>query len=610
MSLDLGSLFRQQSNITNANAQAGKNVTQANTVQTASAQKGAMPQVGSVVSGQVVEVKDGSLTLQTDNGRLITAKTEEGTSFVKGSYLSFEVSGVSESQISLKALFTNTAAGSSTMSGALLQAGISENASSFGMVRAMMENGMPIDKGSLVSMYRQVTSHPDTMSGNKNINQFEAYKNLEHQINQTVSDVSASMSEAMDELFASGDDRAALEFIKNTANVLTESPADADTDPVMLQDTEVSNTKVIISEDGGKSAAQNGAVSDNAALQEPGIAGKDALTDNAFLKLVDGLMEEEGKTIPAEDGEKGVTVKEDPMQAFLDALNKARDGGEEAVTAKGMTGNSTDIKTDSLPDTDKLKADLSALTKDLLPDQALKEIAKGIEKLLSEPQTPETQGRLAKAMQLLQGKDLKDLLSDNLSKQWRMEPSAVSSKDEVQDFYAKLRSQTQRLSETVKESLGTENRLFEQVTNIRQNVDFMNQLNQTAAYVQLPLKLGGEDAHGDLYVYTNKKSLADNNGKVSAFLHLDMDNLGPVDVYVAMEHENVSTNFYLSNDEMIDFISENIHILNDRLADLGYDMSCKVSMKEKNKPSNVMEEIIADNRDGFLIGSKSFDVRA
>ena len=44
---------------------------------------------------------------------------------------------------------------------------------------------------------------------------------------------------------------------------------------------------------------------------------------------------------------------------------------------------------------------------------------------------------------------------------------------------------------------------------------------------------------GELYVYTNKKNLADNDGNVSAFLHLDMDHLGPVDVYVAMQQQKV-----------------------------------------------------------------------
>ena len=64
--------------------------------------------------------------------------------------------------------------------------------------------------------------------------------------------------------------------------------------------------------------------------------------------------------------------------------------------------------------------------------------------------------------------------------------------------------------------------------NISDNVNFMNQINQYAAYVQLPVRMNQENAHGELYVYRRKKSLVNKDGNVSAFLHLDMDNLGPM----------------------------------------------------------------------------------
>ena len=54
------------------------------------------------------------------------------------------------------------------------------------------------------------------------------------------------------------------------------------------------------------------------------------------------------------------------------------------------------------------------------------------------------------------------------------------------------------------------------------------QINQTYAYIQLPLHLRqGEHKTGELFVYTNKKNLAGRDGRVSALLHLDMEHLGP-----------------------------------------------------------------------------------
>ena len=42
-------------------------------------------------------------------------------------------------------------------------------------------------------------------------------------------------------------------------------------------------------------------------------------------------------------------------------------------------------------------------------------------------------------------------------------------------------------------------------------------------------------------MYTNKKNLKDSDTEVSAFLHLDLDNLGATDVSVKMLRKNVST---------------------------------------------------------------------
>lgn len=44
-------------------------------------------------------------------------------------------------------------------------------------------------------------------------------------------------------------------------------------------------------------------------------------------------------------------------------------------------------------------------------------------------------------------------------------------------------------------------------------------------------------------MFTNKRSLAEKDGEVSALLHLTMEHLGPLDVYVKMNQGKVSTEF-------------------------------------------------------------------
>ena len=77
---------------------------------------------------------------------------------------------------------------------------------------------------------------------------------------------------------------------------------------------------------------------------------------------------------------------------------------------------------------------------------------------------------------------------------------------------------------------------------------------------------------GELYVFTNKKNLAGKTDNISAMLHLDMDNLKSMDIYVNLSGgNNVSTNFVLETEELLDFVYQHIDRLNARLEKLGYN---------------------------------------
>ncbi len=48
-------------------------------------------------------------------------------------------------------------------------------------------------------------------------------------------------------------------------------------------------------------------------------------------------------------------------------------------------------------------------------------------------------------------------------------------------------------------------------------MEFMNQVNQMYTYAQIPLKMSGQHASGELFVYTNKKALAQGEKDLTAF---------------------------------------------------------------------------------------------
>ncbi len=210
---------------------------------------------------------------------------------------------------------------------------------------------------------------------------------------------------------------------------------------------------------------------------------------------------------------------------------------------------------------------------------------------------------------LLSSKEFKALVKDGLEQQWTIRPEELTGSDKINKLYEKLDRQMDRIGQVLR-ATGQENANFTQTAaDIRSNVEFMNQINQAYTYVQIPLKMSGQTASGELYVYTNRKSLMEGDKELTAFLHLDMDNLGPTDISVKLLRREVSTNFYLENDVAYDLIEQHLPILEERLKSKGYN--CKVSVINESRHVNFVEDFLKkDQPSAGQLHRYSFDMRA
>ena len=578
MNFDLTGLFQRQTQIpvTDSSAQAVQSGAGHGT-NTGSAMN---LSVGTIVSGQVISAEGDMVQVEISPGNILQAKVEDGLALLKGMSVSFEVSGVSDKQVALRALFQNTA-GMATINKALEAAELPVTAETTSMVNAMMKEGMPIDKASLLSVYRQVSAHSgvnpqDIVTMNRleipvteaNIKQFSDYMNMEHQIRGSVETIADSMSNTLGQLVADGKVAEAAQLMRQMTDIFMQTAGDGTADSVMP-----GTTSGIVPE-------QTGQPADGAQLLT-NESGKVVIQDPSVANPAAGASLEELMRAVTDDGG---AQNADPVQTKMQQLM-------------------TEMEHLGLP-AEKTQQFLQGQ----LSGKELLEFANQLLDKMAQSGNSLGHSGLDALAELMQRPDMQNALKAQIFEQWLMTPEDVADKQKVSDFYAKLHDQSGRLADALKQIPGADQNLASQVNNVHQNIDFMNQLNQTMSYVQLPLKLAGENAHGDLYVYTNKRNLADNDGNVSAFLHLDMDHLGPVDVYVAMQQQKVSTQFYLQDDEMLEFIHANIGLLNERLESKGYQMNAQFSVKEK--PGNVMEEIVEDHRENMKIGTFSFDMRA
>jgi len=237
------------------------------------------------------------------------------------------------------------------------------------------------------------------------------------------------------------------------------------------------------------------------------------------------------------------------------------------------------------------------------------------EQLLKElmGQLEQTIGDRSALTKLVNGETFKNALNEFLQKELLLRPESTD-KDGVKEIYQRLGKQLGTISEALTQLGQEQSSLGKTVQNMSQNINFLNQMNSMYAYVQLPIKLSEGKAHGELYVYSNKKHLASKDGEVSALLHLDMEHLGAVDVHVKLKDSNVSTQFFLEDEEMLDFLYEHMDMLTERLKKRGYNMTYQMMVRgekdESKAENNTFQELIRENSNIPMMVNYSFDVRA
>lgn len=189
---------------------------------------------------------------------------------------------------------------------------------------------------------------------------------------------------------------------------------------------------------------------------------------------------------------------------------------------------------------------------------------------------------------LIEHEDFKSVFEGALKENMFLKPEDVSEKGDVKEFYKKL-IQLSGEGKRILENAGAQHsELAKGMTSVKNNLEFMNDLNHQMAYLQIPVKFQEGEAKGDLYVYTNKRSLAGKNDELTALLHLDMEHLGPMDIYVKLSNGNhVSTNFCLESEEMLDFIYEHIDLLTERLNKKGYHFTPTMTVRDENSDGKI-----------------------
>ena len=563
---------------------------------------------GQTISGEVVAIRDGEIDIALDKDTYLTAKLDRDMNLALGQTITFEVKSTAGNRIALSPLYENMAQ-NPTISNAIQAAHIPLNNTAASMVHIMMENGMPIDKESLQDMYRQIANHPEA-SGETivqmnrlqipvtpdNIAQFGMYKNYEHSIMEAAGTIGEELTDAFHQVVQNGTTNEVSDFLQKMVQIFGQ-------DAIDRNNHITADGKVAVVEEGANKA-ELGATGN--------LMAEDILTEEKAQEKTQTSNAASNLTVENETrGMAGTTASNVAENSDLNTLkNSVNMMGQET-----MEGESQQFFLTQLGLSQGAANRLSNMLQQLGVSPELAEAIKGgavtsemVLQTVAELVQKTDKSDMLKT--LLNSKELTNVIKGQVAKQWLLQPEDVAKEGKVEELYRRIQQQTAKLADSISGLAKDNSPLAKSVSNLSSNVEFMNQLNQVFTYVQLPLKMSNGKAHGELYVYTNKKNLAKKDGNVSALLHLDMEHLGAMDIYVAMQQNKVNTKFYLEKEEYIDFIAENIHILDERLEKRGYSMKAEFIQKEGR--TNMLDEMIQQNNNGngMQISQYAFDARA
>ena len=550
--------------------------------------------------GTVNGVKGGKVTLALGNGQVITARLDGKVDIKPGTAMFFQVKENDGQTVAIRPYSGAGSVGNPILLDALTSAQVPVTDRALLMADAMMQEGMSINRENILAMLKYVNANP-----NANVqtivqmvklglpvteimaSQYESYLSGNHalvgelelavnQLSEALADGALSKEEAL-ALYAKITDIFFGEGAHSEGKLPMEGMTGAQTDHPLAD---------------GMGQQGAGAVPQNGAVQNGGVGALGTGGENAALGafLSEEQLEILGKAlqnIPVLAGDETLFLAGADGEIFVDTMQ-----ADEALIAQ-MTGQ-TEGETNG-------PAAGMAFNKELTAAEFLQALKSAL--LRGDGES------FAGLQKLFGGKEFQMLLREAVKEQWLLKPEELKDGKRLTGLYEKLERQIGQLEATMRAAGLTQNSLLHTAAEIRGNIEFMNQINQIYHYVQLPLKMSGQSANGELYVYTNKKQQDGQEGEFSAFLHLDMENLGATDVSVRMQEKKVRTNFYFDNDAAYRLVEMHLPVLEKRLKNKGYE--CTITIANEKREINFKENFVKKgSRQTGTVHRYSFDVRA
>ena len=566
-------------------------------------------QEGQVFEGSVVSKDGEKVVISLDNGQNVSARLQGNISLSEGSSVFFQVKSNSGGSIELTPI-PNQLSNNPTILNALDAAGLPASDKNLVMVDSMMKNSMSIDSNALMSMARQIARNPETdvsilvdmnrlriPTTPEMVSQYENYLANQNAVLDSLSELSTNITESISNGSLNAED--ALNLQTEIFQLMTGENAGENSPAVGDISGQLAQTPDELTDQTGKTVSQELTGQARETVNQE-LTGQVALThDSEFA----GQLTEEvtGQISEEVSGQSTGEIKGESREVIV---REAPESVSYALKDSGLSGLERELK--ALPDFEKMHSSYFDADGKLRPDTDAKELARDILQYLRE--NPDA---LKKNADLLTGKSFSALMKNVYEQSFTVKPEELMGKEHpMKELYKNMTVRLNEVDQLLQKTIGEDNPASRTIHNVQDNVKFMDTLNQNYTYLQIPLRMSGQNATGQLYVYHNKrKGKSAENVELTAFLHFDMEHLGSTDIAVKLKNKKVDTRFYMDNDASYDLIEANLPILEARLNAKGY--TCKLEVSNDKHPVNFITEIVEkDAPKAGTLQKYSFDVKA
>lgn len=566
-------------------------------------------QEGQTLKGVVSDVHGKEITLSMEDGSSFTGKLPDASQYSIGQKAAFQITSLDNNTIYMKAVTGAYLLDiEDTIEQALEEASLPKSDRNIEVVRSLLQNQQSISRENIMSSIQLCARFPKidvnaviTMKRlglpmtQESVQQFENYQNQNHQLLSKMDTLTNEIAKMLNSI-GSQVPRLASEIGTRILAMALEG------NPSLEENALTETTATVPAETATDGKAQ--------AMAE--------LTDSPEITEEETAKMSGSETMPGETTD--AAQNPGPLARMRQLFTTLTDGNAAARTALTESGLSEDFRTPFIHEQagfilspEERQSFASFLSEYPVPEELKQGIADGtitarqfltaIKDML--PQLSDEQ-----AGKLLTSKAFQDLVKAQFTSGWTMSPEQLKKEQALDVIYDKMSRQFEALSHFSEQVLGKNifSQLSQNASDMSNNLDFMKMMNQTFQYIQLPLKLQNQNAHGDLYVMTRKESLRKNPDKLSVLLHLDMDHLGTLDIRIMKEYTAVSASFFVSSKETKDLLERNIELLNDAINGQGYAFTSEFSMKEKD--IDVVKDFIGADAPVGDLKRYNFDLRA